>query len=180
MNMKVLGRAIAGVAVVLAGIQLVPVDRANPPADGPMALPTGEAGRILKAACMDCHSHETVWPWYARVAPVKFLLANHVNEGRRGLNFSTWGQRTPDRQDRKLEEIVEMVESGEMPEGSYTWMHAEARLTDAQRQVLVEWANAERARLQVADTAAAPATDTTAATAGDTTIAPAGGETGQR
>ncbi len=168
METKVLGRAMAGVAVVLAGIQLVPVDRANPPADGPMALPAGEAGRILEAACMDCHSHETVWPWYARVAPAKFLLANHVNEGRRALNFSTWGQRTPDRQDHKLEEIVEMVESGEMPEGSYTWMHPEARLTDAERQVLVEWAEAERARLQLpADTVGAPAADTAAAPGAD-------------
>jgi hypothetical protein len=179
MKKRVLGRALAGVAVVLAGIQFVPVDRANPPADGPMLLPGGETGRILKAACTDCHSHETVWPWYARVAPAKFLVANHVNEGRQGLNFSTWGQRTPDRQDHKLEEIVEMVESKEMPERSYTWMHPEARLTDAQRQMLVEWAKAERSRLQLPDTSVAPAADTAIAPAADTAAAPAGGGTGQ-
>jgi hypothetical protein len=135
-----------------------------------MALPGGEVGQILKAACMDCHSHETVWPWYAHVTPVKFLVANHVDEGRRALNFSTWGQRTPDRQDHKLEEVVDMVKSGEMPEGSYTWMHPEARLTDAQRHALTAWAETERSRLQLPDSAAAPAADTTAA--------PASGETG--
>jgi hypothetical protein len=172
MKNNVLGWALAGVAVVLVGIQLIPVDRANPPAEGPMAMPAGEAGRILEAACMDCHSHETAWPWYARVAPAKLLVSRHVSEGREHLNFSTWGRETPERQDHKLEEIVEVVESGEMPEGSYTWMHPEARLTDAQRHVIVEWARAERARLQ--------APDTTADAAADTAVAPSGGETGHR
>ena len=172
MNNKTLGRVFVGVAVALAGSQLIPVDTTNPPADGAMAMPAGETGQILKAACMDCHSHETVWPWYARVAPVKFLLADHVSEGRSKLNFSTWGAVTPSRQARKLEEVAELVEKGEMPEGTYTWMHPEARLTDAQRQLIVEWAHAERARILATDTAAAPAADTT--------IAPTGGERGQR
>ena len=148
MRKKALVWVLAGAGVVLAGSQLVPVDTTNPPAEGAMALPAGEAGELLRAACMDCHSHETVWPWYAHVTPVKFLVASHVKEGRKGLNLSTWGQRTPDRQARKLEEIAEMVQEGEMPEGTYTWMHPAARLTEAQRQVIVAWAQAERARLQ--------------------------------
>ncbi|MHB1193476.1 MAG: heme-binding domain-containing protein [Longimicrobiales bacterium] len=180
MKKTVLGWAMAGVAVALVGSQFIPVDTSNPPADGAMAIRAGEAGQILKAACMDCHSHETVWPWYARVAPAKFLLANHVREGRENLNFSTWGAETPERQDHKLEEVVEVVEAGEMPEGSYRWLHPEARLTDAQRQMLVEWAKAERARLHVPDTAVAPPADTAVAPAADTAAAPAGGETGQR
>lgn len=148
MTNKGLRWAAAGVAVLLVGSQLFPVDTANPPADGPMAMPEGEVGQLLRDACMDCHSNETVWPWYAHVTPVKFLLASHVKEGRRKLNFSTWAQRTPDRQARKLGEVADLVREGEMPEGTYTWMHPEARLTDAQRQVIVEWAEAERARLQ--------------------------------
>jgi hypothetical protein len=179
MKIKALGWTLVGVGVALAGSQLVPVDTSNPPADGPMALPEGEVGQILRDACMDCHSHETVWPWYAHVTPVKFLVAGHVKDGRRALNFSTWAQRTPERQDHKLEEVVEMVESGEMPEGSYTWMHAEARLTDAQRHVLVAWAQAERALLQ-ASGAAGTTPDSAAAAPADTTVAPGGGETGQR
>jgi len=172
MKNKVLGWALVGVAVALVGSQLIPVDTTNPPADGAMTMPAGDTGQILKAACMDCHSNETVWPWYAHVTPVKFLVADHVNEGRSKLNFSTWGAVTPSRQARKLEEVAELVQEGEMPEGTYTWMHPEARLTDAQRQLIVEWANAERARL--------PATDTAAAQAADTAIAPTGGETGLR
>ena len=82
------------------------------------------------------------------MAPVKFLLADHVSEGRSKLNFSTWGAVTPWRQARTLEEVAELVQEGEMPVGSYTWMHPGARPTDAQRQVIVEWAQAERARLQ--------------------------------
>jgi hypothetical protein len=89
-----------------------------------------------------------VWPWYARVEPVKLMLANHVSEGRDNLNFSTWGQETLSAQHHALEEIAEVVQAGDMPPGSYAWMHPAARLTDAQRQVIVEWAQAERTRLQ--------------------------------
>ncbi|HSW28817.1 MAG TPA: heme-binding domain-containing protein [Longimicrobiales bacterium] len=166
MTNKLLGRVVLGVAVVLVGSQLVPVDTSNPPAEGAMAIPAGEAGQILKVACMDCHSHETVWPWYAHITPVKFLVAKHVKDGRRHLNLSTWGALAQERRDHKLEEIVEVVKSGEMPEGSYTWLHPEARLTDAQRYALTAWAEAERARLHAPDPAAAPTADTTVAAGG--------------
>ncbi len=174
MKSTVLRKVLVGVVVVLVGIQLVPVERSNPPADGALPLPAGEVGQILKGACMDCHSHETVWPWYAGVAPVKFLVAKHVNDGRRHLNFSTWGAQDLERQEHKLEEIVEVVKSGEMPEGSYTWMHPEARLTDAQRYALTAWAEAERARVNAPDTAAAATADTAAA-GGDSVPAAPGG-----
>ena len=143
---KKLGWVLGGLVVALVVSQMVPVQRTNPPADGPLTLPAGEVGEILRGACMDCHSHETVWPGYARVTPIKFLLANHVSEGRQNLNFSTWGSQTPERRGRKLEEIVEVVKSGEMPMATYTWMHPAARLTDEQRSALTAWAEAERAR----------------------------------
>lgn len=148
--------AAGGVAALLVIAQLVPVERSNPPATAPLALPQGEVGEILAAACLDCHSHETRWPWYARVAPSKFLVARHVSQGREELNFSTWGDQPLSRQVRKLEEVVEEVESGHMPERSYTWLHPEARLADAQREALSSWARAERARLE-APGAATPA-----------------------
>lgn len=136
-----------GLGALLA-IQLVPIDKTNPPATAAMPMPAGEVGQILKDACMDCHSNETVWPWYANVAPAKFLVADHVAEGREELNFSTWGERSPSSQDHKLDEVIEKVEEGEMPEGTYTWMHPEARLSEAQRQALIQWARQERAKLQ--------------------------------
>lgn len=140
----------AGVLVVLA--QFWPVDRTNPPVgQAAMAMPDGEVGTILQNACMDCHSHETTWPWYARVAPGSWLMADHVADGRSELNFSTWAELAPDRQDHKLEELVEKVEGGEMPLRSYTLLHASARLTDAERQLLTDWARERRAALGVTE-----------------------------
>jgi len=179
MKRTVLRKVLVGVAVALVGIQLVPVQRSNPPADGAMALPAGEVGEILTSACMDCHSHETVWPWYAGVAPVKFLVAKHVNDGRRNLNFSTWATQELSRRDHKLEEIVEVVKSGEMPEGSYTWLHPEARLTDAQRYALTAWAEAERVRMSAPDTAAAVPADSVADPMPDSAGAAGAGDGGR-
>ncbi len=73
-------------AVILAAIQFVPVDRSAPPAAGELAAPP-EVARILDAACYDCHSDRTRWPWYSRVAPVSWIAAHHVAAGRRRLNF---------------------------------------------------------------------------------------------
>ena len=141
---KVLG----GVAVLLLAAQLVPVDRTNPPmGQAALDLPGGEVGATLEAACLDCHSHQTTWPWYGKVAPVSWWLARHVSEGREHLNFSTWGEQAVDRQDHKLEELIEMVEEGEMPLKSYQLGHPEARITDAQRQTLVQGARQAREAL---------------------------------
>jgi hypothetical protein len=97
---------------------------------------------------MDCHSNETVWPWYSNVAPVKFFVARHVEEGREHLNLSTWGQMSARDQDHALEEIVEVLEEGEMPLKSYTATHADARLSDAQKQAIMDWASSQRAALR--------------------------------
>ena len=79
-------------AVVLAGIQLVPVERTNPPVESEVAAPPA-ARAVLRRACYDCHSHETRGPWYAQVAPISWLVANDVQEGRRELNCSQWQRR---------------------------------------------------------------------------------------
>ncbi|GMV04592.1 MAG: hypothetical protein AMXMBFR53_08720 [Gemmatimonadota bacterium] len=133
---------------LLVVAQFIPVDRSNPPVSAALVPPAGQVGDIMRAACNDCHTHETVWPWYSRVAPVSLLVADHVVEGREHLNFSTWGEQTAKRRDHKLEEFIEMVEDGAMPLRSYTLAHPEARLSDSDRQLLIEWARAERARIQ--------------------------------
>jgi hypothetical protein len=102
---------------------------------------------IVERACADCHTHDTVWPWYSRVAPVSWWVVDHVEEGREHLNFSTWGTQDSDRQDHKLEELVEYVENREMPLRSYMARHPEARITDEERQKLVDWADSLRAEL---------------------------------
>jgi hypothetical protein len=99
---------------------------------------------ILDRACNDCHSYETVWPWYASVAPASWLCVKDVNEGRRHLNFSEWGQYSPKIAAHKLDELIEHVEEGEMPLPVYLPLHPEARLDESERVVLINWARDTR------------------------------------
>lgn len=131
--------AVPFVVLLAFGIQWVPVDRSNPPVETDLGAPP-QVDAILRRACYDCHSNESVWPWYSRVAPVSWVIAHHVHEGRDELNFSTWN-RFDDRQRRKmLEEIGEAVAEGEMPMLSYVLGHPEARLDEQDRDLLLAWA----------------------------------------
>ena len=95
---------------------------------------------ILKVACYDCHSNYTRYPWYAEVQPVGAWLADHVEEGRDELNFSSLATRRIAVQNHKLEEVIEMIEEGEMPLFSYTITHRDAVLSDEQKELLINWA----------------------------------------
>ena len=95
---------------------------------------------ILARSCYDCHSNNTVYPWYANFQPVAWWLADHINEGKRELNFSTFTTRKIAVQNHKLDEIIKNVKEGEMPLNSYTWIHSDARLTDEQRGIITNWA----------------------------------------
>jgi hypothetical protein len=119
--------------------QLVPIDRTNPPVEADVGAPP-EVDRVLRAACYDCHSNQTVWPWYSRAAPVSWLLAYDVREGRKELNFSTWQRYDARRRQKKLRETVETLKEGEMPPWYYAMVHPEARLAEADRQALLAWA----------------------------------------
>ena len=101
-----------------------------------------EVQAILKGACLDCHSNTTTYPWYTHVQPIGWWLANHVKEGKRHLNFDAFGSYDLKRQAHKLEEVVEMVEKKAMPLKPYPSLHEAARLSDAQRQSLMDWASA--------------------------------------
>lgn len=105
----------------------------------------GEVADILKASCYDCHSNQAVYPWYSYVAPVSWLIANDVKEGRRELNFSNWTTYEMRRKTKKLEEIQEQVEEGEMPMPIYVTMHGNASLGDEQKQLLIQWTKDLRA-----------------------------------
>lgn len=101
-----------------------------------------QVNSILQSACNDCHSNKTKYPWYAEVQPMGWWLADHVNEGKRELNLSTFTQLPIAVQNHKLEEVIEMVKEGEMPLASYTYLglHHEANLTNEQRELIVSWA----------------------------------------
>lgn len=133
-------------AAILLGIQLIRPDFKNPASDPAqdfkaIAKPPVEVAAILDAACYDCHSNQTRYPWYSQIAPVSWWLANHVREGREHVNFSTYGAYGPGDQAEILEESAEVVSKGEMPLKSYTWTHGAARLSDAQRKQLADWFN---------------------------------------
>ena len=111
--------------------------------------PPEEVKSILVKACYDCHSDNTVYPWYNNIAPVSYWLADHVKHGKGHLNFSAWEEYDTKKKDHKLDEVIEMVEAGEMPLKEYTWTHEEARLTAVQRQAIIEWAKRTRALYQL-------------------------------
>src|SRR5262245_10918296 len=103
-----------GLLVLVVVIQFIPVETANPPVESDIPTsPTVKA--VLRSACYDSHSHETVWPWYSRIAPVSWLLAYDVKEGRAELNFSTWNRYSTQQQVKKLQESWQEVSEGEMP-----------------------------------------------------------------
>lgn len=141
--MKLASKVMLGVGGVLVLIQLVRPAQTNPPVTGVVQAPP-EVMTLLQRSCWDCHSNETRWPWYSQVAPVSWLLTRDVRDGREHLNFSEWQGYEEGRQLKKLQEIAEEVEEGEMPMAIYLPLHPEAKLTAAERTTLVEWAKAGR------------------------------------
>lgn len=147
----------AALVAVFALLQFANPSRTNPPvAPGHdlmvTSAPPPPIAAMLHAACYDCHSHETKWPWYSRVAPVSWLIASDVKDGREHLNLSDWPFDHPDWAARRLEKMSEAIEYREMPPGKYTLIHANARLNQAQRKELMDWLDQEAARLKPAVT----------------------------
>jgi hypothetical protein len=123
----------------IIGIQFIEIEKSNPPVTGDLQASV-EVKSILKEACYDCHSNETKWPWYSKVAPVSFLIVNHVNEGREHLNFSSWTKMFSQKQQEAKEEIWEEIEKDEMPLDNYTLLHPKAKLTIEQKKTIKDWA----------------------------------------
>ena len=104
--------------------------------------------QLIRTACYDCHSNNTVYPWYAEIQPVAWWLADHVNEGKSELNFSEFASYKPKKADHKLEEVIEMIQEGEMPLKSYTLIHGNAKLSEAQKTGIITWANELRSQIK--------------------------------
>ncbi len=130
--------AIAVLTITLVLIQFVPVDRTNPAVESEVPA-TAEVRAVLRRGCYDCHSNETVWPWYSQIAPVSWLVSRDVSKGREELNFSTWNRLPTKKQIEALHESWETVEEGEMPLWFYLPTHPEARLSAQDRSVLRAW-----------------------------------------
>jgi hypothetical protein len=127
-------------------IQFVPYGhrRDNPPLRREPAWDAAATRELTRRACFDCHSHETLWPWYAGVAPASWLLQHDVDEGREHLNFSDWGGTR--REGEKAKKLREEIEEGEMPPLTYRLLHPEARLSAAEKRLLIEGLTATMAR----------------------------------
>ncbi|HFC12448.1 MAG TPA: hypothetical protein ENJ56_06350, partial [Anaerolineae bacterium] len=138
--------------------QLVPYGRnhTNPPVVTNIAWDSPETEQLVKAACYDCHSNETIWPWYSNIAPVSWLVQRDTEEGREKLNFSEWSTaqtitlrqvqdddeeeeeaREGGERENGVDEIVEQIEKGKMPPLIYPITHPNARMSDADRAQLI-------------------------------------------
>lgn len=99
----------------------------------------GNVMQVLKRSCYDCHSDHSNYPWYDRISPISWWVADHINDGKRELNFTQFNQYTTKKQLHKMEEIRETVEKGEMPLESYLVMHGDAKLKANDKNLLVDW-----------------------------------------
>lgn len=95
---------------------------------------------ILKVSCYDCHSNNTNYPWHTNIQPFGWWMQGHINDGKRHLNFSEFSGYQEKKAKHKFEEIEESVRDHWMPLPSYLWIHSEAKLTDEQSKVIMEWA----------------------------------------
>jgi len=145
-------RLIVGFIVLIALIQFVPTQHSNPPAADPVVFADPNAEAIARRACYDCHSNQTVWPWYAYIAPFSWYSVNHVAEGRAQLNFSdvtaTLTQARAGDEDGEqtstaelAEESAETINKNEMPPSYYTLVHTDAILSAADKEALIAGIN---------------------------------------
>ena len=133
---KLVVAGVAGFVVVALTIQAVPFgrDHPNPPVTGEPSWDSPRTRELIVRACFDCHSNEVEYPWYSGIAPMSWAVQLHVEQGRAKVNYSEW-----DHPQKEGDESAETVIDGEMPPGYYTLLtHRGARLTDAERQELID------------------------------------------
>ena len=142
--MKILKKIIISVAIVLVISQFFSPDKNNGDIATVAAFiaetnPPEEVKNILETTCFDCHSAKTTYPWYNAITPVNYWLNEHIQDGKKHLNFSKWNTYSLKKKEHKMDELHEEVEEGKMPLNSYTWTHSEAKLSPAQIAAVVTW-----------------------------------------
>lgn len=138
--------AFLGLMLVFAGLQFVQPAHTNPPVKTDFVAtlnPPAKIADMFHAACYDCHSNQTRWPWYSHVAPMSWQILQDVNDGRDALNLSEWPADNPKSEWKRMEDMSELVGDSEMPIKKYTLIHADARLTADQRKELTDWLDAQ-------------------------------------
>jgi hypothetical protein len=138
--MKRSARVFLAIVVVFALMQTVRCQRTNPLVTGEIDAPA-DVKEVLHRACYDCHSNVTRWPWYARVAPMSWLLHRDVAGGRRHVNFTEWDKLPAAKRKRRIAACGDEVKSGDMPPWFYLPLHPSAKLSDADKALVAKWAN---------------------------------------
>ena len=147
---RILKWALAGAIGIFIVLQFFNPPHINPPVKSDFIAATSPPASVateIRAACYDCHSDETRWPLYSRIAPVSWLIASDVNEGRKHLNLSEWPAE-PARAAKQLDRINEVIDYREMPLKKYTVLHPDANLSDAQRKEVLDWTGATADKLR--------------------------------
>ena len=142
-----LRKILLGLLVILVVIQFFRPKRNKSQAPQPYAIGNAytipaDVKTILAKACNDCHTNNTRYPWYANVQPVLWWLSKHITDGKKHVNYDEYTNKSLRYQYHKLEETIEMVKEGEMPLNSYTRVHKESRLTEAEKNKIIGWAAA--------------------------------------
>ncbi|PIE50407.1 MAG: cytochrome C [Flavobacteriales bacterium] len=137
-------KILLGIVGGLLAIQLVPVDRTNPPVDATLNFTDVEevpkrAEEILRNACYDCHSNETVYPNYAYVAPISWSIKEHVNQGRKYANFSKWNKYSQYAKQNIIKSSIREIQSGEMPMKGYEPYHPKAKLSKEDKAYIIDY-----------------------------------------
>jgi hypothetical protein len=141
--LKKIGLALLVILIVIQVIRPEKNDSNNKTNSIAAAYPIpDDVNTILVKACNDCHTNNTTYPWYSNIQPVAWWLQKHVNDGKKHLNFDEFTSYRLRKQYHKLEEVIEQVKGHEMPLDSYTWIHKDAKLTDAEAASLTGWAQA--------------------------------------
>ena len=135
---KLLRIGVIAAVVIFLVIRLFPVDRTNPPVISEPVWDSHVTRDLAARACFDCHSNETKWPWYSYVAPISWLIAEDVHEGREEFNFSEWGRDLEDEPRELAKEIEETIRDGSMPPWNYVIVNPnERRLTPEEKEILI-------------------------------------------
>jgi len=149
---KIIIGVVAVLAIAFIIIQFFPIDRSVPPVYAAETLEAAVSvpphiSEIIGRSCNDCHSNLTVYPWYTRIQPVGWFMKNHIDEGRREMNFSVFNTYSPKKKAKKLDEICEQVTQSEMPLPSYLWIHGNSVLKEGEVKALCDWSETAKASI---------------------------------
>ncbi|MEP6789065.1 MAG: heme-binding domain-containing protein [Acidobacteriota bacterium] len=142
------------IVVGIIVLQFFGIDKTNPPIvpsetlEATVAVPP-DVSQIIVRSCNDCHTNSTIYPWYSNVQPIGWFLKNHIDDGKRDLNFSIFNTYTAKKKAKRLEDICELVQSKEMPLPSYLWIHRESVLSDSDIKTLCDWSKQEESKIAV-------------------------------